>query len=377
MGIIRLLLASIILSKHSQNILGNYLINPVFAVEIFFFISGFIIQKILSDKSFEFNLKKFYMARIKKIFPAYYFSFVCTVFIFIFSTLINGNLHKIFNEIHRAESYFDGINLVAVNFFILISNLFIFLQDIAMVLEAKGGDIGVEFENSNSDINFINLLIVPLAWSLATELYFYILAPFLLRVSNRVIIITALFFLIIKIYGYYVTENCNIFALSSCLFKDEYSYISFRLFPFVLFNFLMGAISYRFLLKLGNLVGKYTIYIGTFGIAFSLLCSNIFYSSIILSILILIIFFIFTPAIWLVFKNYKYDKFFSNISYPIYIFSFISIYSSSFIIKLTNYVSNEFYFFLALIIDLTVSFIYLTLFKYISSYYRFYLKSYN
>jgi hypothetical protein len=233
-----------------------------------------------------------------------------------------------------------------------------------IVLKSNLGDIRFEFTQSNSEIDFANLIIVPLAWSLAIELYFYLLAPFLLKLRTIKIIALAIIFLVFKIYGYYISENCNTLTLMNCIFKEEYSFISFRLFPFVLFNFLMGVISYRYLSKLGNILGKYTIYVAIFLILLALFFSNLFNSPILISIYISVIFFIAIPSIWLAFKDYKYDKFFSNISYPIYIFSFISIYLSSFIIKSFQFEYNEMYFFLAFLIDLIISFLYLKLFNY-------------
>jgi peptidoglycan/LPS O-acetylase OafA/YrhL len=162
-------------------------------------------------------------------------------------------------------------------------------------------------------------LYLPQGWSLGVELFFYLLAPFILSKINlgKIIIIILL------------SISVRIILIQSNLTHDPWSY---RFFPTELMFFLFGSISYIFYKK------KYF-----FNKLFSIFCILLISLTIIIfkkiniytyEYLILYFIIIFSiPSIFNLTKNIKFDRFLGELSYPIYCFQFIGI---GFCIKILN-----------------------------------------
>jgi len=161
MGILRLFLALSVIAGHAgTTILGFNGIGAWYAVNLFFIISGFYMAMVLNEKYKETDPIHFYKSRIFRLFPVYYV----------------GLLISLIVSFGVIADFFDRLSIGAKIFF-LIQNLFIFGQDLSYLICVK--------TISNECANPIALTINPPAWSLAVELGFYLLAPFVLKSAKK------------------------------------------------------------------------------------------------------------------------------------------------------------------------------------------------
>ncbi len=166
MGITRLWLALLVLASHTGMISVWY--GP-FAVECFYLISGFYIQMILHEKYARQpnGTLKFYASRFLRIYIPYWI---------ILAAVFTGGLlvrHPQTIALLHPASKQEGVLSALLNIFIIGSEelkLLRILGDCTFYLWDK-------------------MLIAP-AWSIAIELFFYAAAPFLLRRTLWLVIIT-------------------------------------------------------------------------------------------------------------------------------------------------------------------------------------------
>ena len=198
-------------------------------VDIFFVISGYLIGKIINDKSFKIsNYTNFLTNRSRRIFPGL---FVMLVFSFFLFTLILSPDH--FKAFSKS----------------LISNLFL-IPNFYFWTQSNYFDITSNYK--------------PLlhTWSLGIEYQFYIIWPlvilFLKKIYNK-IFLQNLFILILISFSIYANTFISSFGP---VFENKFLYgfyvsdTLFFLFPFRLFEFMFGYIysinKFRFNSKLIN-----------------------------------------------------------------------------------------------------------------------------
>jgi peptidoglycan/LPS O-acetylase OafA/YrhL len=153
--------------------------------------------------------------------------------------------------------------------------------------------------------------LVPQAWSLALELYFYLLAPLILR------------------RGFWKVAMFLVLSLAVRLFiiskGPEYDLFLRRFFPAELCLFLLGYFSYLLLPKVKALKSKYLP---------GLICWIIFFNALLaykhidkryaLSVLAVVTC-LSMPFIFNVTKDNRLDRFLGNISYPFYVVHFLIV----------------------------------------------------
>ena len=227
MGVLRLFLALSVVAAHAETtVFGFNGINSWYAVNFFFIISGFYMAMILNEKYKDMTPIHFYKSRAFRLFPVYYIG--------IFISLLVS-----FGDI---KSVFDHLPTGAQIFFIF-QNLFIFGQDLSFLLCIKK-DTSLACA-SPMQIN------IP-AWSLAVELGFYLVAPFILKNVKK----TYLFVL----FGcwYLISLNQIDFPLGPIDFFNPLSGISafnYFFYPSSFIFFGGGALAYH--LRKGNLQDHY------------------------------------------------------------------------------------------------------------------------
>ena len=229
MGIIRFLLAWCVVFSHYE-INSTYFLYSNFAVQIFFIFSGFYISLILNNNSYK-TYKNFILSRYFRLFPIY---FLCLLITFIFN---NGN------TIYHTNLIKDNIDIFT-SIFLIFTNLTIVFQDLVMFLGINNNSMQFVTDYNNSFPRpLYYYLYLPQGWSLGVELFFYLLAPFILSKINlgKIIIIILL------------SISVRIILIQSNLTHDPWSY---RFFPTELMFFLFGSISYIFYKK------KYDLYAG-------------------------------------------------------------------------------------------------------------------
>lgn len=207
-------------------------------VDIFFFISGYLISSIINDKLLiekSITLKEFYIKRVLRIVPSYLFIILVSIISFMF----------IFSEYHY-DKFKESINY----------SLF-FLNNFYFFFNANYFDISSYFK--------------PLLhlWSLSTEFYFYLFFPLFYIILNnyfiqnkililRSIYIVNLIFLLIfnsndNLTFYFPLLRCFEFLLGSIVFlslKEKFNILIDEIFLFIFLFFSVLLFDYDLTLKI-------------------------------------------------------------------------------------------------------------------------------
>lgn len=229
MGLLRLILAITVVIAHSQAMFGFRFTGGLVAVELFFIISGFYMTMILDKKYIgKGSYALFLSNRFLRLYPMFWAVLFLTILASIISSVFIGNWLKL-------SSYIEYYDVMAIEtlLFQIFANIALFGQDVVMFLGFNPETGGMYFTHdfSNSSPMFYTFLIVPQAWTLAIEVMFYLIAPFLVRKSNLFIISIIIFSLSIRIFTYSIGYT-----------NDPWTY---RFFPSELALFLLGTVSYR------------------------------------------------------------------------------------------------------------------------------------
>lgn len=163
MGALRLFLALSVIVLHTQsNIFGLQGVGGFYAVNVFFMISGFYMAMILTEKYRAPLPWVFYKSRALRLFPTY----------------LVGAIAGAVISWEALRTTFLGLSLPG-KIFMGFQNLFIWPQDLSNVLCVRtlnGTCAPAEALSSN-----------PPSWTLAVELGFYALAPFVVRSPRRTV----------------------------------------------------------------------------------------------------------------------------------------------------------------------------------------------
>lgn len=319
MGVIRLLLALSVVVGHMGGVFGYTLVDPAVAVEVFFIISGFYMAMILSEKYNSYSL--FITNRFLKIYPAYLVVLLVT---FVLSTIYLVATHNyengIVGKIISAQQKVPASALIPM----VLSNLTIFGQDVLFFFRVDGhSNVSFTTNYQNSNFVLIRLLAVPQAWSIALELMFYLIAPFLNKLKTLPLLLIGAASLCLKITLY-----------RSGLTNDPWTY---RFFPSELFFFILGILSYRlyktsfFTAVDSKLNHRWTniLYI-SFLLVFFLFSPGL---NSIQSALFIAAFTFLLPFIFEKFRKVRLDKKIGDFSYELYIAHELCIYSMTNIIS--------------------------------------------
>lgn len=219
MGVLRFLLALSVAVAHTG---GPFLLfDSRCAVQVFYIVSGFLIQMIL-ERKYRDNVALFYSNRALRIYVPYIcvLGMTCALCL-----LLNCGFVCSIASVAASLDVWSWCYLVA-------SGTAIVGQDVSLFL-GWSPERQLYFVSSYSDSPFAvwSLQPIPQAWTVAVELYFYAVAPFLLRgTAFQLVMLVAMSLL------------CRVFAAEAGLGHDPWTY---RFFPFELAWFLLGALSYR------------------------------------------------------------------------------------------------------------------------------------
>lgn len=316
MGVIRLLLALSVLISHTSPIFGFKLVGGQAAVQAFFIISGFYMALILNEKYIEKHnsYKLFISNRLLRLYPLYFLiislTLVASLAAYFFSSGQNLGRIQIYVENYETMSFLTL-------FYLSISNLTLFFQDIFMFLglNTETGNLYFTSDFTQTEPQLFRFLLVPQAWTVSIEVAFYLIAPFV--VKRKLWFILILFILSIFL---------RLILFQSGLKNDPWS---FRFFPTELALFLSGTVVYHVYKKIKNT--HISIQIFMFGF---ILFATIGFSFVRFPyqiILYLFVFAISVPFIFNLSKNWKIDRFLGELSYPIYISHILIIMSVKFL----------------------------------------------
>ncbi len=306
MGILRLILALSVVIAHSSPLFGLSFTGSEVAVQSFFIISGFYMSFILNEKYTGKNnsYSLFITNRFLRIYPLYWLILFLAIAYAMAISIYSKGIHLSFLGIYYTYYYcMDAGTLILL----ACANILIFFQDLIMFLgfNTVNGHLFFTADFQNTDPALYRFVLIPQAWSLAIEICFYLVAPFILK--RNIKFISVLIFLSLAL---------RFFLYRSGLDHDPWTY---RFFPTELVFFLLGYLSYRIYKWIGSkeINTAYMKLMLCFIIVFSMVYSLFFFPG--KMYLYFLCFILCIPFIFLLTKEWKADAYIGELSYPIYI----------------------------------------------------------
>lgn len=305
MGVLRFILALVVVIAHSSPIFGCRSVGSVVAVETFFIISGFYMSLVLNEKYVNENgaFRLFISNRLLRLFPVYW----CVLLLIILFSIVKGIYSdgSSWGSLSNHAAYFSTMGADSI-FLIIFSNVFIFFQDAMMFLGlGENGHLffSSSFETTTNPMHIF--LLIPQAWTLGLELLFYLLAPFIVRKKTGLILCLIFCSLLLR----YVLYQYG-------LRHEPWTY---RFFPTEFVFFMLGSLSYtiyKFIRK-KKIKPVYCTILWIFIIVFTIFYSHVNFPQ--KENLYFLLFFLSLPIIFHHTKNIKIDRYIGELSYPIYI----------------------------------------------------------
>ncbi len=309
MGTVRTLLAISVLITHSELILGRGLLSGDMAVTCFYILSGFLITLILKEKYA--STKAFYINRALRIYVPYLAALIFSVIVF---WAIQDRYHDPTHTYRQATESGSWLWVIWSS----ISNLTLAGIDLTRY-------IGVQNDNSIVFPGFLHnglgsghaMLFVPQAWTLALELQFYLLAPFIVRLRVHWLAALTLAFLLGR------TVIFNRIRQNGLPIDDA------AIFPMQLQYFLLGSLAFHGYRALRAWAAPERIKRGL-SAAFTLLAVAMIFKG--LDVLhnslrstydlFYVLFAATVPFMFYLSKDWKWDSRIGEYSYPIYVFHY-------------------------------------------------------
>lgn len=300
MGLIRFLLACIVVICHTSPLFGYQSIPSDLAVQFFYVLSGFYMTLVLNEKYHKGSNTSFYKNRALKIYPVYWLILILLIAWGIFVYLLGYPGTLWFYEYASPLDFSTWLYLI-------IANVFIIGLDFTFLLGIENGKLFFTGNYQRSEPNVYQFGFNSIAWTVGLELVFYLIAPFILR--KRIMI--------------------PIFLLISSLFLRIYLSINdmsghpwdYMFFPTQLMFFMAGCISYHLYSRIKNNPPKSFFLRCNFCLMlialmlYSYLFANTYVKQAIFFPLITLL----IPGTFILTKNSKIDRYLGNLSYPIYI----------------------------------------------------------
>lgn len=316
MGLLRLFLALSVVVHHVPHHSFSWL-NAGVAVIVFFMISGFYMALVINEKysSLDEWRVRFYLSRLGRIFPTYFVVLFFGVLWMRFTsspTVFTSNMEL---------GFWRQLSLAFTNIFIIGQDFF---QTVLMtdaygkhnpLTDAAISLVGRDFFNNQ-------FIIIGQAWSLAEELVFYAIAPFVVFSVRRIVVllfvslVVRVFFLWQDtsfppiVWGYwFFPSTLSFFCLGSLSYFGYQTMSSFSERRQELLANIAGlAIGLIFLMWIAVTIrgGKGILYEGNH---YDSINHWIFYVCVTVAI----------PFVFLATKNWRFDRLLGELSYPLYL----------------------------------------------------------
>jgi len=304
MGLIRLLLAITVVINHTAPLFGLVFTDAYLAIKIFFVISGFYMSLILTEKyTGPGHYRLFITNRLLRLFPTYWLTLVISILIsLLYMVLYHGSfvLGPWMTKIHQL----DPVSIVAL----ATANLSILGQDALFFscIDPATGALSFVPDAINRGLPSWIFLVIPQAWTLALEIMFYLLAPFLVR--RRLALVACI--------------AAASFALRAWITVEGLPFDPWkqRFFPAELGFFLLGAVSYAVYARIKNAGVPERLQQGVTGFFLAYLCFYQFLPGTLTKEVFTYTLTTFSlPFIFNCTKKIKFDRSLGELSYPIYI----------------------------------------------------------
>lgn len=299
MGYIRLLLAISVFQGHAWAIFPPRVYEfagGVVSVRLFYMISGFLIALVFHSK---YNCaKSFYKSRLLRLLPVYQIILILSICVSVLSLVIKKDPFLL--------GYFSGYQSFLNPFEIMILSV---PQLTTLGLDFYGF-IGIDqnglflAKQTWKHVNGYQFLVVPQAWTLGLECWFYLMAPFVIR-SKKSLIILILFSFFLEL------------LISASLDFSNDDPWNRRFFPSELKYFLIGVLSFqiRSLITVDSNKCKFAILAAVIA-AISLIDNATTQSY---SIFVYLLFFLSLPSLLSVSSFLPFDRIIGDLSYPFYL----------------------------------------------------------
>ncbi|MCS3732766.1 acyltransferase family protein [Mucilaginibacter dorajii] len=301
MGFIRFLLACAVVLAHTSTIMGYSPVAGNLAVQCFYIISGFYMAMVLTEKYNKPGASyQFYTNRALKIYPAYWLNLILLIFwaVFVYHQHYPGTLDFYTKYAHPSLSTY--IYLILANL-LLIGLDWVFLLGIN-----KSGQLYFTGYFNSSKPSVYNFAFNGAAWTIGVELAFYLIAPWLNKRKNYILLTIFLLSLGLRLWCYHLQDG------------PPWDYMFF---PTQLIYFIGGMFSYRMYAKyIKNKASKALLYL-FYGILLCvvLLYYQFFEENYAKQIVLFLCIALCIPFAFELTKKSRIDRFLGNLSYPIYI----------------------------------------------------------
>jgi peptidoglycan/LPS O-acetylase OafA/YrhL len=306
LGLLRIFLAVCVFCSHSRPVGNLRWLEGDLAVELFFVLSGFYMQLVLSIRYTRTELGKawflqFYKARYFRLLPIYLLGSLLVVG----TASLRPNLAPlpIWNFVWNLPSTLGNLLFES---FLYLTNATILFQDWILFFAVHSGEIHWSENFANSEIPLWQGLAIPQAWSLGIELSFYFVAPYLLNLRSRWLIL-----------GACCSLSAKVIVIRALHLGDPWTY---RFFPFELGYFLLGALAYRYRSACDHLVSErvekywywaYLLVMGFAAVRAPMPLATLVYPMALACAL---------PFLFKMTSRRKADRLIGELSYPFYIF---------------------------------------------------------
>lgn len=307
MGFLRFLLAiDILISHFPPTSIGHVVfIDDAVAVKTFFILSGFFISFILTEKyNIPCGYRLYLTNRILRLVPAYWVVLVLSVV----GSWVSGAFFDNWGRLLPYMEYWDVMAWPSICY-LVIANIFMIGQDAVrfMFLDLNSGMLELTTDYMGHTPIVAIFMFVPQAWALGIELVFYIVAPLLSMRDKRVLVA-----LLVAILAgrYFITSLWQ-------LPEEPWVY---GFFPFELPMFILGILAYRVyrMMNHSKIPGMLYWMVYLLVILFTV-CWFYLPGTTVKAICYYGVIFLSLPVLFAGRKDGRLQKFFGDLSYPIYI----------------------------------------------------------
>jgi peptidoglycan/LPS O-acetylase OafA/YrhL len=265
------------------------------AVEGFYIVSGFLITLVLTEKYSE-RLFLFYTNRLLRIYPIYWACFALYLLanIAVLQGYVSTVAYASLNFPNQGALWWSLNHPIelAAKIGVTFVNIFIVGQD---MVRALGG--------ASSDYFYFHFVYIRVAWTIAIELSFYAIAPFVVRRVS----LTA---------GLLVASFC---AERWIMARVSLNPAAYELFPFALWCFMAGALAYHLYSKLRAAKPPGLLAYGVVATAIAIALTVSYNMFSVPRVVYLAVIAVCLPGIVLLGRKNPWDSSFGDLSYPLYL----------------------------------------------------------
>lgn len=299
MGTLRFILALAVVAFHAGPIFGGKWMGAD-AVPAFFIISGFYMALILNGRYAD--ARSFYISRALRLYPVYWVFLAFIVLIYLLPTLpgtFGGNLS------HAGRTQIgNAANLTPIGLFNIIPNVLMVGSEWVrqLVYDPETGAISLwrnGVQQGPRVVGFYSGLVIPQNWSVAVELTFYLLAPWLARRQTGTLVVIC----VASFVGWNLTKT-------DLAFQHMLPMANFWL-------FVMGMITFRWAVELKYVRRRSLLALAMIPfVVFYLWERNVSNAT---AAMFFVAFATGLPALFVLTRNINADRWIGELSYPIYI----------------------------------------------------------